>query len=99
MTVTVDKYTRVLMTIIAVLLFVISVGMWLETPPVVATAQARIPDSGQQLNQIIQKTEQIRESLAGLAKLMTSGNIKVQIVTPTEKPKTVAPAPLATPQK
>ena len=99
MTVTVDKYTRVLLTIIAVLLFVISAGMWLETPNVVSTAQARIPDSGQQLNQLIQNTELIRKSMDDLTKLMTSGNIKVQVVESKEKINAAVQAPLPATEK
>ena len=82
MSVTVDKYTRVLLTVIAVLLFVISAALWLEAPQVVSDAQARIPDSGQQLDQILQKTEQMSVSMAELKNLLTSGQVKVQIVQP-----------------
>ena len=92
MTVTVDKYTRVMLTIIAVLLFVLSTAMWFETPNIASTAQARIPDSGQQLNQLIEKTQQINESIADLTTLMTSGKIKVQIVEPAQKTNSAAQA-------
>ncbi len=84
MTVSVDNYTRVLMTVIAVLLTVIAFGMWIESPMVIPTARAGgIPDSGQQFNVLIQKIDQASKKSDELKKLLTSGKVKVQIVQPT----------------
>ena len=81
MTVTVDNYTRVLLTVISVLLLALTVGLWYETPSVVPTAQAGIPDSGQQLEKLIVKADEISASLTKISNLLTSGSIKVQVVT------------------
>ena len=70
MTVTVDTYTRLLLTVIAVLLSVTAFGLWCQSPTMLETAQARIPDSGEQLNQIIEKVDDIDTSLSKLNKLL-----------------------------
>ena len=80
MTVTVDKYTRVLLTVIAVLLTVVAAGMWYEAPSTTATAQAKIPDSGLQLQKLTDQTQAIATSLGNLSELLVSGNVKVRIV-------------------
>jgi len=80
MTVTVDKYTRCILTVIAGLLTVVAVGLWFETPDVVTTAQARIPDSGMQLRQLVDHAQQIDDSIGDLTELLASGQVKVQIV-------------------
>jgi len=80
MTVTVDKYTRFLLTVIAVLLTVVAVGMWCETDDMTPRAQAKIPDSGMQFQQLIDQTEAIKLSLANLSELLVSGKVKVRIV-------------------
>ena len=81
MTVTVDNYTRVLLTVISVLLLALTVGLWYETPSVVPTAQAGIPDSGQQLEKLIIKADEINASLTKISGLLTSGRVKVQVLT------------------
>ena len=81
MKITVDGYTRIMLTIIAVLLTVLAVGMWCETPNAVSTAQAGgIPDSGSQLNEISKKLDSIDKSISDMQKLMISGAVKVQVV-------------------
>ena len=80
MTVKIDTYTRVLLSVIAVLLTVLSVGLWCETPDTVSQAQAQIPDSGMQLQQVIEKLENLNDSLDEIKALAVSGAIKVQII-------------------
>ena len=94
MKVTVDGYTRILLSAITVLLTVLAIGMWCETPSMVPPAQAQgIPDSGQQLHQISQKLDSIDKSIAGMQKLMVSGAVKVQVVeAKATKKTTVKPA-------
>jgi len=93
MTVTVDNYTRILLTTIAFLLVVVGVGLWHETPTTLPSAYGGIPDSGQQLDQLIQEVKEIQTSLAKLNLVLTSGKIKVQVVTPKEaKAKDIQPA-------
>ena len=100
MIVTVDNYTRVLLTIIAVLLLVTGVGLWHESPPTVKSAYGAIPDSGQQLNVLIQKADSINASLDNIVRLLTSGNVKVQMVLPKDaKGKSQVPMSIGTPAK
>ena len=84
MTATVDNYTRLLLTVIAVLLALTAFGLWCQAPTTLQTAQARIPDSGEQLNQLIEKVDNIDASLGELKQLLVSGKIKVQLVKPAE---------------
>ena len=81
MTATVDNYTRILLTVITILLVVVSVGLWCETPSAMSSAYAGIPDSGQQMDQLIQKVDKLSQSLETLPGLLTSGKVKVQVVT------------------
>jgi len=84
MTVTVDNYTRILLTMIAFLLVVVGVGLWYETPATVSSAYGGIPDSGQQLDKLIQEVQDIKVSMAKLNLVLTSGKVKVQVVAPKE---------------
>ena len=99
MIVTVDKYTRSLLTIIAVLLTVLAAGLWFETPTTMAPAQAKIPDSGLQFQRVIDQTGRITTSLDNLTELLISGQVRVQIVEPLTEKKIVPikkPAPVIT---
>jgi peptidoglycan hydrolase CwlO-like protein len=93
MKVTVDGYTRILLSVITVLLTVLAVGMWCETPSTVPSASAQgIPDSGKQLDEISQKLSSIDKSIAELQKVLVSGAAKVQVVeAKATKKDTVAP--------
>lgn len=98
MKVTVDGYTRILLSVITVLLTVLAVGMWYETPSTVPTARAQgIPDSGQQLHEISQKLSSIDKSIAELQKLMVSGTVKVQVVEAKASKKDAAKPVLKSP--
>jgi len=90
MIVTVDKYTRVVLTVIAALLTVVAVGMWIDAPSAVPAAQAAIPDSGAQLQQILDTNKAIKSSLGEFGAVLRSGQVKVQIVEPTGKAKASA---------
>ena len=85
MTVKVDGYTRFILTAITVLLTVVAVGLWYDAPSTVATVEAKIPDSGAQLTQIVDKMDQINKSIGEMGVLLTSGKIKVQVVEPDKK--------------
>ncbi|MBN1844897.1 MAG: hypothetical protein JW810_04380 [Sedimentisphaerales bacterium] len=106
MKVTIDGYTRFLLTAIAVLLTVLAVGLWFETPSTVPAAQAKIPDSGLQMNEMITRLDSVNKTLTELKVLMVSGAIKVQVVDPKadatvkakpSPPVLVAPAAVPTP--
>jgi len=91
--ITVDKYTRGLLTVIAVLLFALVVALWYEAPSVVPSAcAAGLPDSSQQLNQIIGKIDEITASVDSLSDLLVSGKVKVQLVPLTDAKTSSLPA-------
>ena len=85
MTVRVDGYTRFILTAITVLLTVVAVGLWYEAPSTVSTVEAKIPDSGAQLVQIVDKMDRINKSIGELQVFLASGKIKVQVVEPDKK--------------
>ncbi len=91
MTVVVDKYTRVVLTVIAVLLSLVAVGMWCQSPALIDSAQAGIPDSGQQLDEVIAQLKEVNENLQGISETLVSGGMKVQVMEPTETKKKAAP--------
>jgi len=105
MTVTVDRYTKVILTIIAVLLTLTVVDMWYETPVNIPSAQAGIPDTGKQLDMVNLNLEKIYDSIQDLQTLLCSGKVKVQVAEssaviatparPTAAPATTAPAATA----
>jgi hypothetical protein len=80
MTVKVDRYTKVMLTVIAVLLGMVAVGLWCETPTMMPSAQAGIPDSGAQLDKLILKVAAIEGEIREMKALLVSGRVKVQLV-------------------
>ena len=84
----IDRYTKMLLTVIAVLLTLVAIGLWHEqSPSVVTPAYAGIPDSGQQFQQVIDSVESIQASIDEFSVLLVSGKIKVQVVEPKGKAK------------
>ena len=82
----IDRYTKMVLTVIAVMLTLVAIGMWHEqTPSVVTPVYAGIPDSGQQLQQLITSVEKIQGSMDEVVALLISGKVKVQVVEPKEK--------------
>ncbi len=99
MTATIDNYTRVLLTVIAILLSFITIALWTESPFEQPRAQAAIPDSGQQLNQILDAIHDMNQSVAAIQKLLVSGDVRVQVLPPVDKKTPPAKTkPSATPQ-
>jgi hypothetical protein len=81
MTVTVDKYTRLLLTVIAVLLSVVALGLWCQTPDTLKSAHAAgIPNQGLQLDETVQQLIKVNASLERMNDLLVSGDIKVQVL-------------------
>jgi hypothetical protein len=82
-TIVVDGYTRVLLTVIAVLLTVLAAGMWYEAPsmtPAAGAAVRGLPDEGQQLDEIRSGIEQLNATMDRLASVLVSGEVKVQVM-------------------
>ena len=80
MKVYVDTYTRVVLTIVAVMLTVVAAGLWLEMPDTVSRAEAQLPDAGMQRLLMVEELGKVRVEVANLAKLLRSGEAKFQVV-------------------
>ena len=80
MIVTVDKYTRVVLTALTVLLTIVAVGLWCDGPSSLETAEAKLPDSGLQFNLMIEELSQVNATIADLKQLLVSGAVRVQVV-------------------
>ena len=94
MKVHVDNYTRVMLTVIAVLLGFVALGLWFETPDVTSPAYARIPDQGLQLNLLIDEMAKVNDSVDELAVLLRSGDVKVRIMATPDVPAKTQPVVL-----
>ena len=85
----VDAYTRVCLTVIAVLLTVLIVGLWAEgvpnarpamgAAPAVPPLAPGIPNAGQQREQLVRETANVAAKLDRLIHLFESGDAKVQV--------------------
>ncbi len=85
MKVSLDNYTRFILTALTVLLTIVSINLWCQAPSTVSTAQAAIPDSGQQLNELIIEVRTLNNSVNEMNNLLASGQVKVQIIDPKTK--------------
>ncbi len=79
-TVVPDRYTRLLLTAITVLLTVIAIELWAERPPLVREARAQIPDSGLQRNVMIDEARRTNKLLEEILDHLKNKPIKVKSV-------------------
>ena len=83
----VDRFTKIVLMVIAGMLCLIAAGLWVDSPRMTSTAYAGgIPDSGQQLDKILIRVEDINKSVDNLSALFLSGKVKVQLVDAKGKP-------------
>jgi hypothetical protein len=81
----VDRYTRVCLAVIAVLLTVLVVGLWAEMPQA-SRASAGGPgtdgfgDTAARIKDQLEATQKTNAKLDEIQILLTSGNVKVQVV-------------------
>ena len=87
----VDAYTRACLTVIAVLLTVLIVGLWAEGVPAARHASAApapagaqpapmgIPDAGGQRDKLVKEMERATAKLDRLVSLFETGKAKVQV--------------------
>ena len=78
-TILLDKYTRVLLTVIAVLLSVIAVELAFERGPALPAAQAQIPDTGKQRMMIVEETKQSNRLLSAILEHLRTKTVKVEM--------------------
>lgn len=79
-----DGYTRLCLTVIAVLLAVLIVGLWADHAPVADEAHAKRPEASTEV-QILKAQKQTTAKLDELITLLKSGNVKVQAVQGSDK--------------
>ena len=89
----VDTYTRVCLTVLAVLLTVVMLGLWADGVPGAGNARAGeiFVDSGAQRKAMVVQQEKTNARLQELITLFKSGQAKVKVV--DAKPAAVKPAP------
>lgn len=105
--ITVDRYTRLCLTAIAVLLTLVVLGLWTDLPTSLNAAAANgpgilpgsaggnpyptppapqiLPDSGAQRGQMIVELKTVSARLDEIQKTLTSGKVKVMVVTAETK--------------
>ena len=77
----VDHFTKMVLMAIVGMLCLIAAGLWMGNPRMTSPAYAGgIPDSGQQLDKILIRVEDINKSVDNLSALFLSGKVKVQLV-------------------
>jgi len=88
--VAVDRYTQVCLTVIAVLLTVLIVGLWADGVPSAKRAGAENPrlfgDSASQRDELTKLQQQTIDKLDELISLLKSGQVRVQTVQAAEAP-------------
>ncbi len=89
MVVQVDAYTRVCLTVIAVLLTVVIIGLWADGVPqadraaaakVVVVEERRPPGPGTQRAEIVAAQKQTTAKLAELIAVLKSGDVRVRVM-------------------
>lgn len=74
-----------LLVIVVLLQGLILAGQWFGGASAVSPAMAQIPDSGAQLNRVIDELKGVNARLEKLIGLMESGKLQVRVVSPDEK--------------
>lgn len=87
--VTLDRATRRLLSVIAVLLAVLMVELWAQRPDTVPSAQAQIPDTGLQRQQLVEEQRRTNELLSAVLEHLRTKPIKVRVES-SEKPSAAA---------
>lgn len=83
---TLDRWTRCVLLAITVLLTVIAVELWGGRPSMLPAAQAQIPDTAAQRQQILVESKRTNALLGQILEHLRSKPVKVQMVG-TDKPK------------
>lgn len=78
-TVTLDRYTRGLLTALVVLLTIIAVELWAGRPSDLPTARAQIPDTGLQRLEIVQESRRTNALLEQILEHLKSKPIQVTL--------------------
>jgi hypothetical protein len=76
-----DRYTRTVLTALVVLLSVIAVELWVAMPSGIPNAQAQIPDTAMQRQQIAQESQKTNDLLQKILDHLRTGTVKVRMET------------------
>ncbi|HPF39451.1 MAG TPA: hypothetical protein P5081_12470 [Phycisphaerae bacterium] len=76
-----DRYTRSLLTIIAVLLSIVVVELAYERAPALPAAQAQIPDTAKQRKEIVEESRETNRLLSAILGHLQTKTVKVEIKT------------------
>jgi len=76
---TLDRWTRRLLCVIAVLLAVIAVELWQGRPSMLPRAEAQIPDTALQRENIVREARKTNALLAQILEHLRSKPIKVEM--------------------
>lgn len=87
--VTLDRATRRLLSVIAVLLAVLIVELWALRPETAPAAHAQIPDTGLQRQQIVDEQRRTNELLSAMLEHLRTQSVKVRVES-SEKPMSAA---------
>ncbi|MCG8406511.1 MAG: hypothetical protein MI923_15055 [Phycisphaerales bacterium] len=74
-----DRFSRWLLVAIAMLLAVNAVGLWDNRTSILPTAQAQIPDTAKQRQQLVKESRRTNELLSQILTHLRTKAIKVQI--------------------
>ena len=77
---TLDRWTRFVLLAITVLLTVIAVELWGGRPSTLASAQAQIPDTAAQRQQLIVESKRTNELLGQILEHLRTKPVKVRMV-------------------
>lgn len=89
-TVSLDRFTRGILTALTVLLTVIAVELWANRPSDLPVANAQIPDTGYQRQQIVDQIRITNSLLEQVLQHLRSKPIQVTIKAEEGKGKTIA---------
>ena len=77
--ITMDRFTRGLLTVLTALLAVIAVELWVAMPDGSSVARAQIPDTGLQRLQIIEEARKTNQILEQIREQLREGCMKVRL--------------------
>jgi hypothetical protein len=90
--VTVDRYTRVCLTVIAGLLTVLIVGLWAEVDPLGEPADAQVSANGQifgstvQRGKMLDQQKEMNKKLDAILEHLKGGTLKVRVIEDAPQP-------------
>lgn len=80
-----DRFLRGILVTIAILLAVIAVALWDRRPSMLPTAQAQIPDTAKQRQQVVEESRRTNQLLSQILTHLRTKPVKVQIEATDER--------------